>query len=346
MTSWTRALVARVGGADEVVVGDVDARHQRLEALGVAVGELLRRDALALGRLRHRLAVLVGAGEEEDLLAALAHVAGEDVGADRRVRVPEVRRGVDVEDRRGDVVGHRRRRTLAAGERGGRRAPPPQAEPHAAAHRARRAEPRARATPATAPGLEPRPAPARRKRPRGRARPRRARSGAGVRGAASGAACARRGPRARGAPRRGSRRGRARGAGEQRHGVDVAEAVARAAHAEVQAGVVARAGQRPDPRPCADPRAARDGHARQRQVRHAEARRSAPSPRRAPPTRPGRSTPRAPPRPAPHAKSAPRCQPARNGSAPYANSRATGPGTGATSVKDTASRAIIGGPYE
>ena len=106
MTSWTRCVVARVGGADEEVVGDVDARQQRLEALGVAVGELLRRDALALGRLRDRLAVLVGAGEEEHLLAALAHVPGEDVGADRRVRVAEVRRRVDVVDRGGDVEGH------------------------------------------------------------------------------------------------------------------------------------------------------------------------------------------------------------------------------------------------
>ena len=77
-----------------------------LEALRVAVGELLRRDALALGGERDRLAVLVGAGEEEDVLAALALVAGEDVGADRRVRVAEVRRRVDVVDRRGDVEGH------------------------------------------------------------------------------------------------------------------------------------------------------------------------------------------------------------------------------------------------
>ena len=59
---------------------------------GVAVGQLLRRDALALGGERDRLAVLVGAGEEEDVLAALAHVAREHVGRDRRVRVPEVRR--------------------------------------------------------------------------------------------------------------------------------------------------------------------------------------------------------------------------------------------------------------
>ena len=99
--------VARVGGADEEVDRGVDARHQVLEARGVAIGELLRADALALGLLGDRLAVLVGAGEEEDLLAALAHVAGEDVGADRRVRVPEVGRGVDVVDRRGDVEGHR-----------------------------------------------------------------------------------------------------------------------------------------------------------------------------------------------------------------------------------------------
>ena len=100
-------LVARVGGADEEVVGGVDARHQVLEAARVAVGELARGDPLALGRLGDRLPVLVSAGEEEDLLPALAHVAGEDVGADRRVRVPEVRGGVDVVDRRRDVEGHR-----------------------------------------------------------------------------------------------------------------------------------------------------------------------------------------------------------------------------------------------
>ena len=67
-------------------------------------------DAELLGRLRDRLAVLVGAGQKEHVLAPLAHVAGEDVGGDRRVRVTEVRLGVDVVDRRGDVVATRRRR--------------------------------------------------------------------------------------------------------------------------------------------------------------------------------------------------------------------------------------------
>ena len=37
----------------------------------------------ALGGVGDRLAVLVGAGEEEHVLAALAHVAREHVGGDR-----------------------------------------------------------------------------------------------------------------------------------------------------------------------------------------------------------------------------------------------------------------------
>ena len=78
------------------------------EARRVAVDQLLRLEARALGRLRDRLAVLVGAGEKEHVLAALAVVAGEDIGRDRRVRVPEVRLRVDVVDRRGDVVAHER----------------------------------------------------------------------------------------------------------------------------------------------------------------------------------------------------------------------------------------------
>ena len=74
-------------------------------------------DPLALGRQRDRLAVLVGAGEEEDVLAALAHVAGEDVGGDRRVGVAEVGLGVDVVDRRGDVEAHGRVSIVSADDR-------------------------------------------------------------------------------------------------------------------------------------------------------------------------------------------------------------------------------------
>ena len=95
-----------IGGADEEVVGDAELRHQRLEALGVAVGQLLGLDPLGLGGVGHRLAVLVGTGEEEHVVVALAHVARDHVGGDRLVRVAEVRHAVDVGDGGGDVERH------------------------------------------------------------------------------------------------------------------------------------------------------------------------------------------------------------------------------------------------
>ena len=100
--------VLGVGGADEEVVGGVDAPDELAELRRVAVDQLLRRHPLALGRQRDRLAVLVGAGEKERVVAALAVVAGEHVGGDRRVRVAEMGLGVDVVDRRGDVEAHGR----------------------------------------------------------------------------------------------------------------------------------------------------------------------------------------------------------------------------------------------
>ena len=85
------ALVLRIGGAHEEVVGDVERGQQRLEALGVAVGQLLGGDPLGLGGVGDRLAVLVGTGQEEHVTAALAHVARDHVGGDLLVGVP--RRG-------------------------------------------------------------------------------------------------------------------------------------------------------------------------------------------------------------------------------------------------------------
>ncbi len=101
------ALVLLIGGADEEVVGDAELGHQRLETLGVAVGELLRLEPLGMGGVGDRFAVLVGAGQEEDVLPTLAHVPGEHVGGDRRVRVAEVRLRIDVVDGGRDVERHR-----------------------------------------------------------------------------------------------------------------------------------------------------------------------------------------------------------------------------------------------
>ena len=62
----------------------------------------------SLRRHLDRLPVLIGPGQEENVLPPLAHVAGEHVGGQRRVGVAEVRLGVDVVDRGGDVIAHRR----------------------------------------------------------------------------------------------------------------------------------------------------------------------------------------------------------------------------------------------
>ena len=101
-------VVAGLGGADEVVVGDVEAVPRLPEAGGVAVGLLLGRDAGRLGGLGHLQAVLVGAGEEVGVVAEEAVPAGQGVGDHRRVGVPDVGGVVHVVDRRRDVeaVGH------------------------------------------------------------------------------------------------------------------------------------------------------------------------------------------------------------------------------------------------
>ncbi len=104
---WTAATVAGLGGADEVVVGDVEVGPGRGEPGRELVGPLERRDALLLGGPGHLLAVLVGAGQEEDVVTDQPVPAGQGVGVDRRVGVPHVGRVLDVVDRRGDeVAGH------------------------------------------------------------------------------------------------------------------------------------------------------------------------------------------------------------------------------------------------
>ncbi len=92
-------LVARFGGADEVVVADVESFPGRRELRSDVVGEGLRRDSGSFGCLLDLEAVLVGAGDVLDVVAEEAVPAGECVTDDRGVRVAEVRLGVHVVDR-------------------------------------------------------------------------------------------------------------------------------------------------------------------------------------------------------------------------------------------------------
>ena len=102
-----RLVVPRLGGADEVVVGDVEIGPGGGEPGGQPVGPPGRGETLLLGGPGHLLPVLVGAGEEEDVVADQSVPAGQGIGVDRRVGVPHVGGVLDVVDRCGDVVaGH------------------------------------------------------------------------------------------------------------------------------------------------------------------------------------------------------------------------------------------------
>ena len=107
-------VVPRLGRPDEVVVRDVERPPRLDEALRRAVRPLLGRRVVGLGRLDDLGPVLVRAGHEPHVVPEQPVPARQRVGVDRRVRRADVRRVVDVVDRRGQVVGrHRRKRTGA-----------------------------------------------------------------------------------------------------------------------------------------------------------------------------------------------------------------------------------------
>ena len=102
------ALVALVGGTDEEVVVDIDLLRQCAPVLDDLVDVGFGVEALLLGDAIDLRGVLVRAGEKERLLAALPMVSHERVRRDRGVRVPDVRRRVDVVDGGREVEGHLR----------------------------------------------------------------------------------------------------------------------------------------------------------------------------------------------------------------------------------------------
>ena len=95
-----------VGGADEAVVGDVHQLPQVLDALGTlhdAVHELLGRHAGLRGLILDFLAVLVGAGQEHDIVTGQALVAGHGVGGHGAVGVADVQLVRGIVDGGGDI---------------------------------------------------------------------------------------------------------------------------------------------------------------------------------------------------------------------------------------------------
>jgi hypothetical protein len=98
----------RLAGADETVEGNVQPLIHLLEAPRVAGGEVDRRQAFGLRGLNHLQAMLVGAGQEEHVLAVEPREARNRIGRDRLIGVADMRLAVRVRDRRGDGVFWRR----------------------------------------------------------------------------------------------------------------------------------------------------------------------------------------------------------------------------------------------
>ena len=97
-------LVVGVGGADELVVGNVHHVPDRADLVGDAVDELLGRLAGGGGLLLDLLAVLVRARLEAHVVALVALEPRDRVREDDLVGVADVRLARSVGDRRGDVI--------------------------------------------------------------------------------------------------------------------------------------------------------------------------------------------------------------------------------------------------
>ncbi len=93
----------RFGGADVAVERDVEALVHRLETPGVARRKVLDGQPFRLRGLHHLQAVLVGAGQEEHVLAVEALEARQRVGGDRLIGVTDMRLAVRIGDRGRDV---------------------------------------------------------------------------------------------------------------------------------------------------------------------------------------------------------------------------------------------------
>ncbi len=97
-----RMMLARLGGADKVVVRNLKLVPQLSKVRSLRVGPLLRRHAMLGCSLCHLLAVLVHAGQELNVITSGATITRLHVSKNRGVRGSQVRIGVHVIDGRSD----------------------------------------------------------------------------------------------------------------------------------------------------------------------------------------------------------------------------------------------------
>ena len=85
-----------LGSVDEVVVRAIHPLHHRLEARHVAIEQLSRCQPLVGRGLLDLLAVLVGTGQEIDVVAIEPHKAGDGIGGDGFIGVADMRWAVRI----------------------------------------------------------------------------------------------------------------------------------------------------------------------------------------------------------------------------------------------------------
>ena len=112
-------LVARLRGADEIVVGQLQFFGKRLPVRRELVAISLRRFAFGQGGLLDLLAVFVQAGQEKNFLPEAAPRPRDDVGDDLLVGMAEMRLAVDVINRGGDVKPFVHCRIASVADKGG-----------------------------------------------------------------------------------------------------------------------------------------------------------------------------------------------------------------------------------
>ena len=118
--SWWRGSVVRMKSSLEMS----SSPHASRKRVAGRCGLLRGREPVLLGRPLHLQPVLVGAGEEADVVAEQPVPARQGVGGDRRVGVADVGHVVDVVDRRGHVEPGHPLRLPTATMRRERRFPP------------------------------------------------------------------------------------------------------------------------------------------------------------------------------------------------------------------------------
>ena len=99
------AMMLFFSRADETIERNVQALVHLLEPAGVARSEIGRRHSFGLRGLNHLLTMLVGAGEEEHILAIEARKTRQRIGRDRLISVADMRCAVRVGDGGRDIVG-------------------------------------------------------------------------------------------------------------------------------------------------------------------------------------------------------------------------------------------------